>query len=187
MIDGVSVEDYELQALRGHLAFVSQQVVLFNDTIGANIGYGHRGVVSTEAIEQAAHNAYAAEFIERLPNGFDTVLGPGGVSLSGGQRQRIAIARAFLKDAPIVLLDEATSALDAESQQWVQKALEKLMVDRTALVIAHQLKTVQRADQVLVLDQGQLVEKGTHASLMAKETGLYRHLYRLQFDHSPDE
>ena len=182
LIDGVDVEAYELASLRAQLAFVSQQVVLFNDTIAANIGYAHRGEASLGAIERAAANAYAMEFIERLPEGLHTVLGPGGVSLSGGQRQRIAIARAFLKDAPIVLLDEATSALDAESQQWVQKALEQLTANRTALVIAHQLKTVQRADQVLVLDQGELVETGTHASLMAQETGLYRHLYHLQFD-----
>ncbi len=187
LIDGVNVDHYELGALRARLAFVGQDTVLFNDTVAANIGYGQQGRASHERIEQAAELAYASEFIERLPNGFDTLLGPGGVDLSGGQRQRIAIARAFLKDAPIVLLDEATSALDAESERWVQKALEKLTMDRTALVIAHQLKTIKRANQVLVLDHGRLIETGVHEQLMAKPAGLYRHLYHLQFDAASDD
>lgn len=182
LLDGVNLVDYELSALRSHIGLVSQQVVLFNDTIAANIAYGASEPVSQDQIRQAAESAYAMEFIDRLPEGLSTRLGAGGVLLSGGQKQRLAIARAILKDAPILLLDEATSALDAESEQWVQKALANLIVDRTCLVIAHQLSTIQRADQVIVLDQGQVVESGTHASLMAMEHGLYRHLYHLQFE-----
>lgn len=182
LLDGVDLVDYELGALRAHIGLVSQQVVLFNDTIAANIAYGADRATSKDQIKQAAENAYAMEFIDRLPEGLDTRLGAGGVLLSGGQKQRLAIARAILKDAPILLLDEATSALDAESEQWVQKALDNLIVDRTCLVIAHQLSTIQRADQVIVLDQGRVVEAGTHASLMAMEQGLYRHLYHLQFE-----
>lgn len=182
LLDGVDLVDYELGALRSHIGLVSQQVVLFNDTIAANIAYGASRPVSPEQIKKAAENAYAMEFIDRLPEGLNTRLGAGGVLLSGGQKQRLAIARAILKDPPILLLDEATSALDAESEQWVQKALDNLIVDRTCLVIAHQLSTIQRADQVIVLDQGQVVESGTHASLMAMEQGLYRHLYHLQFE-----
>ncbi len=185
VLDKVNLTDYELMALRSHIGLVSQQVVLFNDTIAANIAYGSAIPRSSEEIQAAAQKAYAMEFIERFPDGLNTRLGAGGVMLSGGQRQRLAIARAILKDAPILLLDEATSALDAESEQWVQKALENLIVDRTCLVIAHQLSTIQRADQVIVLDQGRVVECGTHASLMAIEEGLYRHLYHLQFETSP--
>ena len=185
VLDEVNLTDYELMALRSHIGLVSQQVVLFNDTIAANIAYGSAIPRSLAEIQAAAEKAYAMEFIERLPDGLNTRLGAGGVMLSGGQRQRLAIARAILKDAPILLLDEATSALDAESEQWEQKALENLIVDRTCLVIAHQLSTIQRADQVIVLDQGRVVECGTHASLMAIEEGLYRHLYHLQFQTSP--
>lgn len=185
VLDGVNLVDYELIALRSHIGLVSQQVVLFNDTIAANIAYGASAAVSVEQIQAAAENAYAMEFIDQLPEGLETRLGAGGVTLSGGQKQRLAIARAILKDAPILLLDEATSALDAESEQWVQKALENLTVDRTCLVIAHQLSTIQRADQVIVLDQGRVVERGTHEGLMAIEQGLYRHLYHLQFEASP--
>lgn len=184
VLDEVNLTDYELMALRSHIGLVSQQVVLFNDTIAANIAYGSATPRSLEEIQAATEKAYAMEFIERFPDGLNTQLGAGGVMLSGGQRQRLAIARAILKDAPILLLDEATSALDAESEQWVQKALENLFADRTCLVIAHQLSTIQRADQVIVLDQGRVVESGTHASLMAIEEGLYRHLYHLQFETS---
>ncbi len=181
LLDGVRLTDYELGALRSNIGLVSQQVVLFNDTIAANIAYGASGEISQDQIRQAAESAYAMEFIERLPAGLNTRLGAGGLVLSGGQKQRLAIARAILKDAPILLLDEATSALDAESEQWVQKALDNLIADRTCLVIAHQLSTIQRAEQVIVLDQGKVVESGTHAALMAMEQGLYRRLYHLQF------
>jgi len=181
-LDGVDLCEIELAHLRNSIALVSQQVVLFNDTIAANIAYGIDAGMDADLIEAAARSAYAMEFIEQLPMGMDTKLGAGGVVLSGGQKQRIAIARAILKDAPILLLDEATSALDAESEQWVQKALDNLVADRTCLVIAHQLATVQRADQVVVLDNGQIVERGRHSDLIKLENGLYRHLYHLQFD-----
>lgn len=179
-LDGLDIRQLDLDWLRQHIALVSQQVVLFNDTVAANIGYGSINKPTASQIEQAALSACAMEFIEKLPQGFDTLLGPGGVMLSGGQRQRIAIARAILKDAPILLLDEATSALDAESERWVQQALDNLYSNRTSLVIAHQLATVQKADQVVVLEQGKMVEIGTHAELMALEQGRYKHLYHMQ-------
>ncbi|MEE4639322.1 MAG: lipid A export permease/ATP-binding protein MsbA [Wenzhouxiangella sp.] len=179
-IDGVELNDYALGALRRQIALVSQDVVLFNDTVAANIAYGSAGQVSRAAIEEAARAAHAMEFIERLPNGLDSPIGEDGALLSGGQRQRLAIARALLKNAPILILDEATSALDAESEQAVQAALEVLMQGRTTLVIAHRLATVQKADQVVVLDGGRVVESGTHESLRAREDGIYRHLHKLQ-------
>ncbi|HLR87970.1 MAG TPA: lipid A export permease/ATP-binding protein MsbA [Wenzhouxiangella sp.] len=180
LIDGVDILDYRLAALRSDIALVSQDVMLFNDTIARNIAYGALGNASREQIEQAARDAHAMEFIERLPLGLDTPIGEDGSLLSGGQRQRIAIARAVLKDAPLLILDEATSALDAESEQAVQKALERLMEDRTTLVIAHRLATVKMADQVVVLDRGQVKEAGTHAELLERDKGLYRYLHRLQ-------
>jgi len=180
LIDGVDVRRYRLESLRRQVALVSQDVVLFNDTIAANIAYGAGGKVSRAEVEQAARAAHAMEFIERLPQGLETVVGEAGSLLSGGQRQRLAIARALLKDAPILILDEATSALDAESERAVQAALEVLMANRTTLVIAHRLATVQRADQVVVLDRGTVVEIGTHQSLLEREDGLYRHLHKLQ-------
>jgi len=180
LIDGVDARRYTLASLRRQVALVSQDVVLFNDSIAANIAYGAPGEVSREAIEQAARAAHAMEFIQRLPQGLDTAVGEGGSLLSGGQRQRLAIARALLKDAPILILDEATSALDAESERAVQAALEVLMANRTTLVIAHRLATVQRADQVVVLDRGTVVEIGTHQSLLERAQGLYRHLHKLQ-------
>ena len=180
LIDGVDVRDFRLAALRSRVALVSQDVVLFNDTIGRNIAYGGLADATREQIEDAARTAHAMEFIERLPLGLDTPIGEDGSLLSGGQRQRIAIARAVLKDAPILILDEATSALDAESEQAVQDALEVLMENRTTLVIAHRLSTVQKADQVVVLDQGRTVESGSHAELLERDDGLYRHLHRLQ-------
>lgn len=179
-IDGVDLGDYALGALRRQIALVSQDVVLFNDTVAANIAYGSVGNPSRTAIEEAARAAHAMEFIERLPDGLDASIGEGGALLSGGQRQRLAIARALLKDAPILILDEATSALDAESEQAVQAALEVLMAGRTTLVIAHRLATVQKADQVVVVDGGRVVESGTHESLLAHENGIYRHLHKLQ-------
>jgi len=180
LIDGEDLRDYTLAALRRQIALVSQDVVLFNDSVAANIGYGVMDRVSPEQIEAAARAAHAMEFIERLPQGMNTPIGEGGSLLSGGQRQRLAIARALLKDAPILILDEATSALDAESEGQVQAALEVLMANRTTLVIAHRLATVQRADQVVVLDQGRVIEVGTHHSLLEREDGLYRHLHKLQ-------
>lgn len=180
LIDGVDVRDYKLSALRSHIALVSQDVVLFNDTIGRNIAYGGLAGATREQVEKAARAAHAMEFIERLPLGLDTPIGEDGSLLSGGQRQRIAIARAVLKDAPVLILDEATSALDAESEQAVQEALEVLMENRTTLVIAHRLATVQMADQVVVLDHGRAVESGSHAKLLERDDGLYRYLHRLQ-------
>ena len=157
---------------------VGQKVMLFDDTIGSNIAYGMQA--SQEQIRAAAEAANAWEFIERLPQGLDTPIGENGALLSGGQRQRLAIARAILRDAPILILDEATAALDNESERLVQDALQRLMPERTTLVIAHRLSTIEHADQVLVLDQGRLVERGNHAELMAAG-GVYAHLHSLQF------
>ncbi len=178
-LDGVEIDRYRLADLRRQVAYVSQQVVLFDDTVAANIAFGVDGVTRAR-IEAAAEAANAAEFIRRLPQGYDTPLGAGGAALSGGQRQRIAIARAILRDAPILILDEATSALDSESERLVQEALERVLADRTTLVIAHRLSTVEHADQVLVLDHGRLVEQGRHAELLARD-GIYAQLHRLQF------
>ena len=180
LIDGADLRDYALGALRRQIALVSQDVVLFNDTIAANIAYGSLARVSRAQIEAAARSAHVLEFAESLPQGLDTPIGESGSLLSGGQRQRLAIARALLKNAPILILDEATSALDAESEREVQAALDTLMANRTTLVIAHRLATVMRADQVIVLDQGRIVEVGTHQSLLTREQGLYRHLHKLQ-------
>jgi len=181
-VDGVAIDDFRLVALRRQIALVSQDVVLFNDTVAGNIAYGALAEVDRAQIIEAARQANAMEFIERLPDGLDTPIGEDGGLLSGGQRQRIAIARALLKDAPILILDEATSALDAESEQKVQQALDALMANRTSLVIAHRLATVQRADQVVVLDQGRIVETGTHGELLDRSDGLYQYLHRLQFE-----
>jgi subfamily B ATP-binding cassette protein MsbA len=178
-LDGVDIRDYRLADLRAQIALVSQDVVLFNDTVANNIAYGRPDVCHAD-IERAARIAHAQDFIEKLPQGFDTVVGEKGVLLSGGQRQRLAIARALLKDAPILILDEATSALDTESERAIQSALETLMHGRTTLVIAHRLSTVEKADQILVMEDGRIVEAGRHAELLAKE-GRYAALYRLQF------
>jgi subfamily B ATP-binding cassette protein MsbA len=177
-VDGCDVRDYELSSLRQQIALVSQDVVLFNDTIRANIAFGRR--VSSEAVEEAARAAHVLEFIADLPAGLDTVVGDRGILLSGGQRQRISIARALLKNAPILILDEATSALDTESERIIQAALERLMRDRTTLVIAHRLSTVEKADRIVVVDGGRVVELGTHAELLARD-GAYASLHRLQF------
>lgn len=179
LLDGHPLADYALADLRRQIALVGQRVMLFDDTVAANIAYGQENT-DPEAIRRAADAANATEFIERLPEGLNTRIGENGGLLSGGQRQRIAIARAILKDAPILILDEATAALDNESERWVQDALDRLIPDRTTLVIAHRLSTIEHADQVLVLDQGRLVERGTHAELLA-QGGLYSHLHRMQF------
>ena len=167
--------------LRAQIALVDQQVRLFNATVAENIAYGMSPAPSHEQIRKAAEDAYAWEFIEKLPKGLDTPIGQNGASLSGGQRQRLAIARALLKDAPILILDEATSALDTESERYIQAALERLVDGRTTLVIAHRLSTIQGADRIVVMDQGRLVEQGTHAELLAAE-GVYAALHRMQFD-----
>jgi subfamily B ATP-binding cassette protein MsbA len=178
-LDGHPLADYRLADLRRQFALVGQRVMLFDDSVAANIAYGAKSV-DAAAVRRAAEAANALEFIERLPQGFDTRIGENGGLLSGGQRQRVAIARAILKDAPILILDEATAALDTESERLVQQALERLMPHRTTLVIAHRLSTVEHADQVLVLDNGRLVEQGSHADLLARG-GLYSHLHRMQF------
>ena len=166
LLDGVPLPDYKLAHLRRQIAMVSQKVVLFNDTVRHNIAYGEMRDADDAMVEQAARNAYAWDFIQGLEHGLDTEVGQDGAQLSGGQRQRIAIARALLKDAPILILDEATSALDTESEHHIQQALERLMEGRTTLVIAHRLSTIEKADRILVLDQGQLIEQGTHLSLI---------------------
>jgi subfamily B ATP-binding cassette protein MsbA len=180
LLDGVSVKDYRLDDLRRQFSVVSQHVTLFNDTIGNNIAYGRFGDVTEGEIRRAAATAHALDFIEQMPQGLDTLIGENGVLLSGGQRQRIAIARAVLKNAPILILDEATSALDTESERYIQAALEKLMRQCTTLVIAHRLSTVEHANRIVVLDQGKVVETGSHEQLLARN-GSYAHLYRLQF------
>jgi subfamily B ATP-binding cassette protein MsbA len=179
LLDGVPIEEYRLADLRRQIALVGQQVMLFDGSVGANIAYGLDGADPRE-LQRAAEAANASEFIARLPQGMDTPIGENGGLLSGGQRQRVAIARAMLKDAPILVLDEATAALDNESERLVQEAFAHLIPDRTTLVIAHRLSTIEHADQVLVLDQGRLVEQGTHAELLARG-GVYAHLHRMQF------
>lgn len=178
LIDGQDIRDVTLASLRAHVAVVSQEVVLFDDTIRANIGFGKPGATQDE-IEAAARAAAAHGFITALPEGYDTRVGPAGSRLSGGERQRVSLARAILKDAPILMLDEATSALDAEAERLVQDALARLTAGRTTLVIAHRLSTVRRADLILVMDQGQIAEQGTHEELVARG-GVYAHLQRLQ-------
>lgn len=184
-VDGVELADYGLQDLRSQIALVSQDVVLFNDTVAGNIAYGALAGASREDILKAAKDAYALEFIEALPEGLDTLVGENGTRLSGGQRQRLAIARALLKDAPILILDEATSALDAESERAIQDALEEVMKDRTTLVIAHRLSTIENADQVVVLEEGRLVEMGTHDELLALGQ-TYAQLYQTQFNEETE-
>ncbi len=180
LLDEISIRDYHLTDLRRQFAMVSQHVVLFNDTIRNNIAYGSFDKTSEALVKAAAKAAYALDFIDNLPNGLDTLVGENGVLLSGGQRQRIAIARAILKNAPVFILDEATSALDTESERYIQSALDGLMQNRTTLVIAHRLSTVEHADKIIVLDEGRVVETGTHADLLSRN-GEYAKLYKLQF------
>ena len=180
LLDGVNIQDYRLSNLRENCAVVSQQVHLFNDTIANNIAYAAKDKYSREEIIAAAKAAYALEFIEKLPQGFDTVIGENGASLSGGQRQRLAIARALLRNSPVLILDEATSALDTESERAIQAALEALKKDRTVLVIAHRLSTIENADEILVIDHGEIRERGTHQQLLDLN-GVYKQLHNMQF------
>ncbi|OOR99434.1 lipid ABC transporter permease/ATP-binding protein [Haemophilus paracuniculus] len=179
LLDQHDIRDYTLNNLREQCAIVSQQVHLFNDTIANNIAYAGKGKYSREQIEAAAKAAYAMEFIEKLPQGIDTMIGENGVNLSGGQRQRLAIARALLRNSPVLVLDEATSALDTESERAIQAALEVLQKDRTVLVIAHRLSTIENADEILVVDHGEIVERGSHQELLAKN-GAYSQFHQLQ-------
>lgn len=185
LIDGVPIREYQLDNLRAQSALVNQQVTLFNDTVAGNIAYGSLRGSSMEAVRRAADAAYATPFIEQLPEGFDTMIGESGARLSGGQRQRLAIARALLKDAPILILDEATSALDNESEHFIQAALDKVMLGRTTFVVAHRLSTIERADRIIVMDQGEIVEQGTHVQLLA-QNGHYARLHARHFSDDDD-
>ncbi|MFL1423784.1 lipid A export permease/ATP-binding protein MsbA [Acinetobacter baumannii] len=180
-LDDLPIRDIELSSLRTQIAMVNQQVVLFNRTVRENIAYGQLHNASDEDVIAAAKAAYAHDFIMNLPNGYDTVLGAQGLNLSGGQRQRIAIARAILKNAPILILDEATSALDNESEHFIQQAFDEAMQDRTTIVIAHRLSTIENADRIVVMDRGQIVEQGTHQELLAKH-GAYYQLHQRNFE-----
>jgi subfamily B ATP-binding cassette protein MsbA len=184
LLDDISIKDYRLADLRRQFSMVSQNVTLFNDTVANNIAYGCFGEVTEQEILAAAKAAYVLDFIEQMPNGLHTLIGENGVLLSGGQRQRIAIARAILKNAPILILDEATSALDTESERYIQAALEKLMRNRTTLVIAHRLSTIEHADKIVVMDQGIITEVGSHAELLLKDGG-YARLHKMQFKDEP--
>ena len=179
-LDGVNLRDLTLESLRANVALVSQDIVLFDDTVAANIAYGAAAGAPREAIVAAARAAHALEFIEAMPHGLATLIGERGVKLSGGQRQRLAIARAVLKDAPILILDEATSSLDSESERHIQEAVERLRAGRTTLVIAHRLSTIEGADRIVVMDRGRIADTGTHADLIERN-GLYSGLYRFQF------
>ena len=189
LLDGIDTQTLTLASLRANLALVSQDVVLFNDTVAANIAYGPLAGASEAAIVAAAEAAHAMEFIREMPQGLQTMIGENGVRLSGGQRQRLAIARALLKNAPVLILDEATSALDTESERVVQAALDTLMRGRTTLIIAHRLSTIEKADRIVVLQHGRIAEIGSHAELLARD-GLYAYLYKIQFaveDGTPEQ
>jgi subfamily B ATP-binding cassette protein MsbA len=179
LVNNLDIRDYTVHSLRANIAMVTQEMVLFNDTIKANIAYGTNGA-SMETIIEAAKSANAHDFIMDIPDGYDTVIGEAGVRLSGGQRQRICIARAIIKDAPILILDEATSSLDTESEREVQLAMDKLMLGRTTLIIAHRISTIISADWIFVLNKGEIVEQGTHEELL-KKNGYYTRLYTLQY------
>ena len=178
LIDGQDIREFSLSSLRGNIGLVSQETILFNDTVKANIAYG-RPDASLNRVMDAAVKAHAHDFINRLPQGYDTLIGERGMALSGGERQRIAIARALLKDPPILILDEATSHLDTASERIVQQALEKLMQGRTVFMVAHRLSTVQNASNIVVLDRAKIVEQGSHEQLLRKR-GLYSRLYQMQ-------
>lgn len=181
LLDDVDVNEYRLENLRKHIALVNQQVVLFNDSVANNIAYGALKDAAPQALEDAIDSAHAKEFINDMDKGADTFIGEGGGRLSGGQRQRLSVARAILKDAPVLILDEATSALDAESERYIQDALETVMKGRTTLVIAHRLSTVEKADRIIVMDKGRIVEEGAHKELM-ESGGIYKKLYDMQFE-----
>ena len=181
LLDAKDTREYSLISLRDQIAYVGQDIVMFNDTVAHNIAYGRLHDTDEAQVIAAAKSAHAYEFIERMPNGLQTEVGEKGVMLSGGQRQRIAIARALLKNAPVLIMDEATSALDTESERHIQAALEELLKNRTTLVIAHRLSTIENADLIVVMDDGQIVETGSHQELMTKD-GTYAALHRLQFN-----
>lgn len=185
LLDDTPIQEFTLRNLRRHIALVNQQVTLFNDTVANNIAYGDLAGAPLEDIQAAAQAAYADEFIVKMPHGYQTLVGENGVLLSGGQRQRLAIARALLKNAPVLILDEATSALDTESERHIQHALDSVMTNRTTLVIAHRLTTIEKADLILVMDQGRIVERGTHAQLLAMN-GYYSRLHARQFQEGDD-
>ncbi len=180
LLDGVPIDQFTLASLRSQIATVGQQVILFDQTVRENIAYGQLATKSDAEVRAAARDAFAEQFVDALPNGFDTLIGASGMSLSGGQRQRLAIARALLKDAPILILDEATSALDNESEHYIQQALSHAMVGRTTLVIAHRLSTIEQSDRIVVMDKGQIIEHGTHTELLALN-GLYAQLHQRDF------
>ena len=180
LLDGIPLQDYKLTDLRRQFALVSQQVVLFNDTIANNICYGIQRNVSDKELDQVVKQAHVWEFVKDLPEQLNTMVGENGVMLSGGQRQRIAIARAILKDAPILILDEATSALDTESEKLIQHALDTLMKDKTSIVIAHRLSTIENSDRIYVIDNGRVIESGDHNTLLAND-GTYSALCKMQF------
>jgi subfamily B ATP-binding cassette protein MsbA len=185
LFDNVNLKDAKLASLKKQIALVTQETVLFNDSIRYNISYGNPNASEAEIIE-AAKIAFADEFIKELPNGYDTIVGERGTFLSGGQRQRIAIARAVLVNAPVLILDEATSALDAESEQLVQKALANLLENKTSIVIAHRLSTIRKADKIVVMERGKIIESGTHEELL-QQNGIYRKLYELQFEEEKEK
>jgi len=180
LLDGHDIQTLTLDSLRANIALVSQEIVLFNDSVYANIAYGRMGGAAEKDVIAAAEAAHALSFIRETPEGLNTLIGENGLRLSGGQRQRLAIARAILKNAPLLILDEATSALDSESERQVQAALEALMRGRTTIVIAHRLSTIERADRIVVLERGRIAEMGSHAELLARE-GVYAKLYRMQY------
>lgn len=186
LLDGIDCKELELANLRSHTSYVSQQITLFNLSVAQNIAYGCETDLDLEKIKVAATRAHAWEFIQKLPDGLNEVIGENGMKLSGGQRQRLAIARALYKDAPLVILDEATSALDTESERHIQAAFESLTDNRTTIVIAHRLSTIEKADCILVMDEGEIVERGTHTDLLAKN-GMYARLYQMQFEDNPKE
>jgi subfamily B ATP-binding cassette protein MsbA len=180
LLDGHDIQTLTLESLRANIALVSQETVLFNDSIFANIAYGRMGGTAERDVIAAAEAAHAMDFIRETPEGLNTLIGENGLRLSGGQRQRLAIARAVLKNAPLLILDEATSALDSESERHVQAALDALMRERTTIVIAHRLSTIERADRIVVLERGRIVEVGSHGELLRRE-GVYAKLYRMQY------